>query len=156
EKAVPRISDLYAAQSAMTGKLELEYEGEQQGAGRVVRDLIKSAVGAVFDGYFGHLDCSRIVSFFNDGGALRLSDMDSSELCLQLFARVGGWLEVAPQPGWADSGDPAATVSTCELILEGLYARKKITRTEERGYTAAKQEPREYGFESLNRSRRVN
>src|SRR5262249_48213879 len=72
--AVPRISDVYAAQSAMTGKLELEYEGEQQGAGRVSRDLIKAAVGVVFDGYFSHIDCSQIISYFSDGGALRLSE----------------------------------------------------------------------------------
>jgi magnesium chelatase subunit I len=156
ERAVPRISDVYAAQSAMTGKLELEYEGEQQGAGRVARDLIKAAVGAVFDGYCGHIDCSKIISFFNDGGALRLSEMDSSALCLQILRPVNGLLEAAGQSGLADLGDPGAMVSACELILEGLYARKKISRNEERGYSAAKQEPREYGFESVNRSRRVN
>jgi len=156
KKAVPRISDVYAAQSAMTGKLELEYEGEQQGAGRVTLDLIKAAVGTVFDGYFGHIDCSKIVSFFSEGGALRLTELDSSDLCLHTLRRVSGLLETAAQSGLADGRDPAATVSACELILEGLYARKKISRSEERGYSSAKQEPREYGFESLNRSRRVN
>ena len=155
-RAVPRISDVYAAQSAMTGKLELEYEGEQQGAGRVARDLIKAAVGTVFDGYCSHVDCSSIVSFFNDGGSLRLSEVDSSELCIQTLGRVNGLLEAAGKAGLADTRDLAATVSACELILEGLHARKKISRSEERGYSAAKQEPREYGFETLNRSRRVN
>lgn len=153
---VPRISDIYAAQPAITGKLELEYEGEQQGAARVARDLIRAAVGVVFDCYAGHIDCSRIVSFFNDGGALRVGEMDSTDLCIRMLGTVSGLIETAAQSGLADRGEPAALVSACELILEGLCARKKISRHEERGYTAAKQEPREFGFETLNRSRRVN
>ena len=34
---VPRISDIYAALPAITGKLELEYEGEMKGADHVSR-----------------------------------------------------------------------------------------------------------------------
>src|ERR1700756_2180833 len=37
--AVPRISDVYAALAAVTGKLELEYEGEMKGADNVCREL---------------------------------------------------------------------------------------------------------------------
>src|SRR5205814_7540734 len=36
---VPRISDIYAAMPAITGKLELEYEGEMKGADNVGREL---------------------------------------------------------------------------------------------------------------------
>ena len=38
---VPRIGDIYAAMPAMTGKLELEYEGELKGADNVVREIIR-------------------------------------------------------------------------------------------------------------------
>src|SRR5580698_3743852 len=48
----PRVSDIYAAMPGMTGKLELEYEGEMKGADTVVRDLIRKAVGKVFDRVF--------------------------------------------------------------------------------------------------------
>src|SRR6266436_5297275 len=41
---VPRIGDIYAALPAITGKLELEYEGEMKGADHVSRELIRSAV----------------------------------------------------------------------------------------------------------------
>src|SRR4249920_786037 len=48
--AVPRVTDLYAALPSITGKFELEYEGELRGAEHVARDLIKAAVGNVFTG----------------------------------------------------------------------------------------------------------
>ena len=50
---VPRISDVYAALPALTGKFELEYEGELVGAENVARDLIRAAVGEVFSVYLG-------------------------------------------------------------------------------------------------------
>ena len=37
EEIVPRISDIYAAIPSMTGKMELEYEGEQIGANRIAQ-----------------------------------------------------------------------------------------------------------------------
>ena len=43
KEIVPRISDIYAALPAMTGKMELEYEGEQLGATRLAKELIKRA-----------------------------------------------------------------------------------------------------------------
>ena len=49
---VPRVTDLYAALPSITGKFELEYEGELRGAEQVARDLIRSAVGNVFTGMF--------------------------------------------------------------------------------------------------------
>src|SRR2546426_9924488 len=45
---VPRISDVYAALPAITGKLELEYEGELQGAEAIAKDLIRRAAGRAF------------------------------------------------------------------------------------------------------------
>ena len=49
--AVPRILDIYSALPAMTGKLELEYEGELKGGEAIARELIRLAVGKVFDRY---------------------------------------------------------------------------------------------------------
>jgi len=47
--AVPRVADLYAALPAITGKMELEYEGELHGAGRIARELIQQACSQAFD-----------------------------------------------------------------------------------------------------------
>src|SRR5215216_5924097 len=59
EPIVPRVADIYAAIPSMTGKMELEYEGEQLGANRIARDLIKRAAGEIFDGYFVGIDFPR-------------------------------------------------------------------------------------------------
>src|SRR5467141_811579 len=47
---VPRISDVYAALPAITGKLELEYEGDLQGSETIAKDLIRRAAGRTFEG----------------------------------------------------------------------------------------------------------
>src|SRR4051812_28205186 len=45
---VPRVSDIYAALPSLTGKFELEYEGELMGADNVARELIRASVGDSF------------------------------------------------------------------------------------------------------------
>src|ERR1700723_3057926 len=50
--AVPRVGDIYAALPGITGKIELEYEGEMRGADTVVREIIRTSVQRVFDEYF--------------------------------------------------------------------------------------------------------
>ena len=53
EKVVhPRISDLAAAVPAITGKIELVYEGEQQGAEIVARKIVGEAVKETFRRFF--------------------------------------------------------------------------------------------------------
>jgi magnesium chelatase subunit I len=155
ERIVPRISDIYAALPSITGKLELEYEGEQRGAANIARELIRSAVGKTFESYFEHIDCSEIIAWFNDGGSLRVGDTDGTELCMQSFRRVKGLMEAASDSGLTSSNH-AITIAVCELILEGLCALKKISRSEERGYSAAKPESRSQSYDSFSRSRRIN
>ncbi|HEY6328025.1 MAG TPA: magnesium chelatase [Blastocatellia bacterium] len=156
KRAVTRISDIYAAIPSITGKLELEYEGEQQGADHVARDLIKSAVGKTFEAYFGHIDCDRIIGWFNEGGTLRVGETDTADACMANLRRVPGLIEAAGLSGLAKSADTDLMIGVCELVLEGLHSQKKISRSDQRGYSAAKREPREPGFESFSRSRRIN
>ena len=63
-----RICDIYAALPALTGKLELEYEGELKGAEQVARDLIRAAVSKVYGRYFEGADMQQIVQWFDLGG----------------------------------------------------------------------------------------
>src|ERR1700716_237571 len=49
----PRVSDIYAALPAITGKLELEYEGELQGPESTAKDLIRRAAGKTFESRVG-------------------------------------------------------------------------------------------------------
>src|ERR1700739_977272 len=46
-----RVADIYAAMPAITGKLELEYEGELKGADTIARELIRTAFGRAFTKY---------------------------------------------------------------------------------------------------------
>ncbi|MFQ5633619.1 MAG: magnesium chelatase, partial [bacterium] len=49
---VPRICDLFTALSAITGKIELVYEGEQEGIVNVAKGLLGKATKQVFLNYF--------------------------------------------------------------------------------------------------------
>jgi len=136
DSIVPRISDVYAAIPSMTGKMELEYEGEQLGANRIARDLIKRAAGEIFEGYFVGIDFSKTVQWFDEGNKLLLADTASTEDCLNLIEAVPELLETALIPFDFHRSDTARLVSACELVLEGLYAENKISRNEEGGYAA--------------------
>ena len=87
---VPRVTDIYAALPSITGKFELEYEGELRGAEQVARDLIRSAVGNVFTGMFEGVDTRTVVEWFDLGGSLPLADnTPASELIAHDARRPG-------------------------------------------------------------------
>jgi magnesium chelatase subunit I len=132
----PRIADIYAAIPSMTGKMELEYEGEQLGANRIARDLIKRAAGEIFEGYFVGIDFARAVQWFEEGNKLLLADSASAEECRTLIESVPDLLETALIPFDFDQSDSGRLVAACEFVLEGLYAQNKISRNEEGGYAA--------------------
>jgi magnesium chelatase subunit I len=136
EKIVPRIADIYAAIPSITGKMELEYEGEQIGANRIAKDLIKRAAGEIFEGYFVGIDFSRTVQWFDEGNNLRLSDTASSEECNRLIEAVPELAESATIPFDFKRSDIPQFVASCEFVLEGLFAENKISRNEEGSYTA--------------------
>ncbi|HEX6406757.1 MAG TPA: magnesium chelatase [Gemmatimonadales bacterium] len=146
EKVVPRISDIYAAVPSITGKLELEYEGELQGGDIIARDLIRRAAGRVMEERMGGADLGRIVTWFDQGGALKVSGDQRSDVCLKGFSVVPGLVETVTEFGLAQSKDAARQVAGCELVLEGLASQKRISRSEELGYTRAKPERREPGY----------
>ncbi len=136
KEIVPRISDIYAAIPSMTGKMELEYEGEQIGANRIARDLIKRAAGEIFEGYFVGIDFTRAVQWFDEGNNLRLADTAAAAECKTLLDAVPELIETSLIPFDHKKSDTAKVVAACEFVLEGLYAQNKISRNEEGGYTA--------------------
>jgi magnesium chelatase subunit I len=58
-RVLPRLCDLPATLPAITGKVEMVYEGEQQGAEVVAKKLIGSAVKKIFDARFPAPDAGR-------------------------------------------------------------------------------------------------
>jgi magnesium chelatase subunit I len=131
---VPRIIDIYAALPSMTGKLELEYEGELKGADVIGRELIRSAVANVFDGHFPDADTRQIVEWFDLGGSLNLGDLESAADVVSEARKVQGLLDMARLTGLAAGAPPPVLAAAVDFVLEGLYAQKKISRSDGRGF----------------------
>jgi len=151
--AVARIADLYAALPSITGKMELEYEGELKGAEVIARELIRTAIGRVYSKYFGEVSFQPVVQWFEAGGELKIPDLISTGQRYQQLAKVQGLLEHVSKLGVTNRKDEARAAAAAEMILEGLWAHRRIGRSEERGFYAEKQrapEPRE----SVSRPRR--
>lgn len=136
-RVVPRVSDIFAALPAITGKIELEYEGELQGAEKIATEVVRRAVGEVFDHLVGERECDPIVEWFDDGAALKMSPDERADTCVKGFAVVPQLFSVVEECNLAPTKDPASLVSACELVLEGLVAKKRISTTEGIGYARA-------------------
>ena len=134
--AVPRVLDIYAALPSITGKLELEYEGELKGGDNVARDLIRLAVGKVYTSYFDGANVSQIVQWFELGGSLKLDETLDSTAMAQQLGGIQGLMEKTSLLGSGPSEPDAVRASAAEFILEGLYAHRRISRNEEMGFTA--------------------
>jgi magnesium chelatase subunit I len=139
---VPRISDIYAAQPAITGKIELEYEGELVGGHAIARELIRRASDVTFHERAGGVNTDDIVIWFDEGGALQVTEDGNSAAMRDAFAAVPGLLELVSYVGFAVEGDAPTTVAACELVLEALVARKKISRSDSGLYGRAEPERR--------------
>jgi magnesium chelatase subunit I len=134
--AVPRILDVYAALPSITGKLELEYEGELKGGDVVARELIRTAVGKVFTSYFEGEDLKTIVQWFELGGTLKLDENEPSSTMVKQLNGIQGLMEKTKLLGLGVVEPDAVRAAAAEFILEGLYAHKRLSRSEESVYSA--------------------
>jgi magnesium chelatase subunit I len=134
---VPRVSDIYAALPAITGKIELEYEGELKGADIIARDLIRQAVQMIFRQYYPSTDFKQIIDWFELGGNLKLSDLEPAASILSRLERVQGLVEKTDTLGVNLDSPAGLRAAAAEMILEGLHSIDKISRSEERGFTSA-------------------
>src|ERR1700728_2617218 len=147
---VPRVSDVYAALPAITGKLELEYEGEMKGADYVGRELIRAAIAKTYDEYFTGANVQQIVQWFDLGGEIQLSDSIAAIEALENLKGIQGLVDKLGPLGVSQKDSPEQQVSAAEFVLEGLYAHKRIGRSEERVFKAGEKKPepaREKSFE---------
>lgn len=136
----PRISDIYASLPAITGKLELEYEGEQIGAERIARELIRKACQEVFTERYSGIDLRQVLDHFNHSKVgLVVHELASTATLRGQFQKVKGLLD-AVRSGLLEDESDGMLICAAELVLEGLHAQKKLARSEERGsasYTQA-------------------
>ncbi len=137
EEIVPRISDIYVALPAITGKIELEYEGELVGGHAIARELIRRAADATFQARTTNPFTDGIVIWFDEGNALQIGDDLPTDQLLHGLEVVPGLIELVHSTGLAEPGDRHAMAAGCELVLEALVARRKISRSDAGEYGRA-------------------
>jgi magnesium chelatase subunit I len=133
DEIVPRPSDIYAALPSITGKLELEYEGELVGAARIANELIAAASGETFEAWGGEAveeQLDEVVDYFERGGVLQVGETASGIASLEGFRSVPGLIDAAKGIGLAKDSSAGWTAAACELILEALVADKRISRAD--------------------------
>jgi len=136
----PRILDCYQLLPAITGKVELVYEGEQEGPGKVARHLIGAACRALFDQLFpAAIESDDIPSPKDDSYKPVLEhfargetvDLDDEED----FASYQHTLEQVPGLGTIvdaaiDGADDAVRATAMELVLEGLHQHSLLSKVD--------------------------
>lgn len=138
----PRMTDLYLIVPAITGKIELVYEGEQEGSVLVARRLIGQAVNRVFTRYFpkpskdakdadGHPSPNpyeAIVDFFSTGRKLVISDDMDFETYRKSLESVAGLRDIVKKH--FGDGDDRELLLRMEFVLDALHHHNMIDRDE--------------------------
>jgi magnesium chelatase subunit I len=124
------VGDIYAALPGITGKIELEYEGEMKGADTVVREIIRGSVAGVFDQHFPAVNTQQIEQWFNLGGTVQLNDAQASAASLVELKQIQGLFERLAPFHINSKSRPELAVSAAEFLLEGMTAHKRISRSE--------------------------
>ena len=133
----PRVCDLQMLLPALTGKVEMVYEGEQKGVEVVARQIIGDAVRKLFDDRFpavpkalgsgGEEDTgpySELVRWFAQGNEILLSDEQPFAAFEAALYQVPGLRKLA-----FDYGTNAQQRAlAAEMILEGLHQHLKLAR----------------------------
>lgn len=127
----PRITDLGAVTASTSGKIELEYLGEDSSEEALVEKLVKRSVKAVFDSYFPSLDdLSELIESF-EHGYVEVSDEMASDDYIQGLSEVKGLRDSIEKLGAGSS--PSEIASAIEFTLEGLHLSSKLNKETSHG-----------------------
>ena len=110
-----------------------------KGADHVSRELIRTAVGRVFSKSFADVNFQPVIQWFELGGELKLPELTATNERYQQLSRIQGLMEHIGRLGATDKKDPGSASAAAEMILEGLWAHRRIGRSEERGFYGEKQ-----------------
>ncbi len=139
---VPRVGDIIAALPGISGKIELEYEGEMRGSDIVIREIIRQSVASVYDSYFADTNTQQIEQWFNLGGTVELNDKQPAEKVLAAMREIQGLFEKLTPLKINQWTETEIAVSAAEFLLEGLTAHKRISRSEARTFSAGEKKRR--------------
>lgn len=128
-----RVSDLYHAVQAINGKIEMVYEGEQEGPYNVAINLIIQSIKEEFEHSFGPKTSKRlrkvedsdrftpVTDWFAEGNHMELRSEGAD-------ADYRSALEKVPGLGKAVSGNGGDPHFHMELALHGLAANSRISK----------------------------
>ena len=102
-------------------------------------------MAAVFNGWFDGVDTHLVVEWFDMGGSLPGSDTVSSTDLIEHVSEIQGLSELIRQAGVKNDAPPPTVAAAIDFVLEGLYAQKKISRTEDWSYRAMEKRRRNAG-----------
>ncbi len=123
---VPRISDLMAIFATTDGKLELEYGGQEKTQEQVIEKLIQKAVLAVFSERVKMEELDLLVSCFQEGWWVEVSDDLPAQRYVAILSTVKGMKQGVGRLNVGES--PGEMASAIELILEGLHLSNKLNK----------------------------
>jgi len=135
-----RISDLYGVIPSITGKIELVYEGEQEGPLKVAHILISKAVKSEFSNYFPSPDKQKkgaqqqqvnnpyqtIVNWFNKGNVLDLLNNTSNEEYEKILKSVPGLKELVKK--YHPKAKEKEQLLLMEFLLHGLSEYSMLSK----------------------------
>jgi magnesium chelatase subunit I len=138
--------DLQFAVSAVTGKVELVYEGEQEGALNVARHLIGRAIKSAFDRYLPDAYKSgtkedpsfgpykNVISYFASGKNVEVSDELPTAELLKMLRQIPGLEEITRKHVPIDN-ETLDLGPAMEFVLEGLHQSRIVAKDELEGHT---------------------
>ncbi|HEY1370932.1 MAG TPA: sigma 54-interacting transcriptional regulator [Candidatus Binatia bacterium] len=130
-EVVPRVSDLHAVLASTSGKIEMEYVGEDKKEDDLVEKLVNRAILKVFDQYFTVSSLQKVIDYFNSGWGVEVSDVMPSPDYLEGIKEIPGLKDALRTLGPMES--PALMASATEFILEGLHLHQKLNKEIEGG-----------------------
>jgi len=128
---VPRISDLHALLASTSGKIEMEYVGEEKKEDDLVEKLINRSIVKVFDQYFNLNSLQKVIEYFNSGWGMEVSDTMPAQEYLDGIKEIPGLKEAIKTLGVSEG--PTMMASATEFVLEGLHLHQKLNKEVEGG-----------------------
>jgi magnesium chelatase subunit I len=123
---VPRVSDLHALLASTSGKIEMEYVGEDKKEDELVEKLINRSILKVFDQHFTLNSLQKVVEYFNSGWGVEVSDQMASQDYLEDIKQIPGLKEAIRSLKIQES--PSLMASATEFVLEGLHLHQKLNK----------------------------
>jgi len=136
KSATIRVSDFVGVIPAITGKVELVYEGEQEGPGIVAQNLVGKALRAQFLNYFPDPDKFRkqkekspykkVSNWFGDGNTIDLMNDSSQAEYEKVLKSIPGLLDLVNE--FHKNKDPQSKIFLMEFALHGIAEYSLISK----------------------------